>query len=391
MRSLLSRLLPELTPVSKRERLRSAAGALLGILATGLVCRAAIGPEAAPVLIAPMGASAVLLFAVPASPLAQPWSILGGNLVAALVGVTAATWVPDPFVAASVAIGLAIALMMALRCLHPPSGAVALTAVLGGPAIRELGYGFVLWPVAANSLLLLSAALLFNNLTGRAYPHLRPVGPRTDDRAPASRLGFLASDLDAALADFDQLLDVDRSDLEQILRRVQMRVYGRRPGQTTCAAIMSRDVIGVAPHDSLAQALHLLRRHRIKALPVTDERARVLGIVTQTDLLDKAEWDRSGPRLGLGRRLQLTVERGRAPHGCAADIMTAVEPVTPDTPLAELVLRMAEAALHHLPVVDPDGRLVGIVSQTDLIPALMADAGPAGPARARRAADAVPA
>ncbi len=98
---------------------------------------------------------------------------------------------------------------------------------------------------------------------------------------------------------------------------------------------MSRDVIGVAPHDSLAQALHLLRRHRIKALPVTDERARVLGIVTQTDLLDKAEWDRSGPRLGLGRRLQLTVERGRAPHGCAADIMSAVEPVTPDTPLAE--------------------------------------------------------
>lgn len=388
MRSLLRRLLPELTPVSTRERLRSAAGALLGILATGLVCRAAVG-EAAPVLIAPMGASAVLLFAVPASPLAQPWSILGGNLVAALVGVTAAIWVPDPFVAASVAIGLAIALMMALRCLHPPSGAVALTAVLGGPAIRDLGYGFVLWPVAANSLLLLSVALVFNNLTGRAYPHLRPAGPRTDDPAPASRLGFLASDLDAALEDFDQLLDVDRGDLEQILRRVQMRVYGRRPGQTTCAAIMSRDVIAVAPHDSLDEALRLLRRHRIKALPVTDERARVLGIVTQTDLLDKASWDRSGPRLGLGRRLRLTVERGRAPHGCAADIMSAVEPVTPDTPVAELVLKMAEAGLHHLPVVEADGRLVGIVSQTDLVPALIADAGNTALAAARP--DAVPA
>ena len=109
MRAFLSRFLPELTPVSKRERLRSAAGALVGILATGFVCRVSVPAEALPVLIAPMGASAVLLFAVPASPLAQPWSILGGNIVAALVGVTAAAWIGDPFVAASCAITLPVA------------------------------------------------------------------------------------------------------------------------------------------------------------------------------------------------------------------------------------------------------------------------------------------
>ena len=153
-----------------------------------------------------------------------------------------------------------------------------------------------------------------------------------------------------------------------------MRAYGRRPGQTTCAAIMSRDVVAVAPCDSLGEALRLLRRHRVKALPVTDESARVLGIVTQTDLLDKASWDRSGPRLGVVRRFRLTLKRGRAPHGSVADIMSAVEPVRPQTPVADLVLRMSDAGLHHLPVVGPDGRLMGIVSQTDLVAALMTDA-----------------
>lgn len=386
MRPFLRRLVPDLTPVGPRERLRSSAGALVGILATGLASRAALGagPEL-PVLIAPIGASAVLLFAVPASPLAQPWSILGGNVVSALVGVAAATALPDPVTAAAVAVGGAIAAMMGLRCLHPPGGAVALTAVVGGAAIRDLGYGFVLWPVAVNSVLLLLAALLFNNLTGRSYPH-HPAGDnagrRTADPAPSARVGFEAADLDAVLTDFDRLLEVGRGDIEAILRQVQMRAYGRRTGQTTCAAIMSRDVIAVAPGDSLSEALHLLRRHRVKALPVTDERARVLGIVTQTDLLDKASWDRGGPRLGLARRLRLTLERGRAPHGGVADIMSPVEPVRPETPVADLVLRMSDAGLHHLPVVGADGRLAGIVSQTDLVAALMADAATAGRAAA---------
>ncbi|VEA74072.1 HPP family [Serratia rubidaea] len=82
--------------------------------------------------VAPMGASAVLLFAVPASPLAQPWSIVGGNLVAALIGVSCGKLIGDPGLACGVAACLAIGVMFKLRCLHPPSGAVALTAILGG-------------------------------------------------------------------------------------------------------------------------------------------------------------------------------------------------------------------------------------------------------------------
>src|SRR5450830_472175 len=94
--------------VNATERLRACCGALLGILLTGLVSHWALGASAPlPLLIAPMGASAVLLFGVPASPLAQPWSIIGGNLVAAVIGVACARWIHDPVLAPALAVSLA--------------------------------------------------------------------------------------------------------------------------------------------------------------------------------------------------------------------------------------------------------------------------------------------
>lgn len=372
-------LIPDVQPASVRERTRSALGALFGVLATGLVCHLAVGSDPSfPALMAPVGASAVLLFAVPASPLAQPWSIIGGNLVAALVGVTAAAQIPDPFWAAAVAVGAAIALMMTFRCVHPPSGAVALTAVLGGPAIHALGYGFVLWPVAANSVLLLASAILFNNLSGRAYPHLpkrQPADVNARGTAPLARAGFAAADLDVALKEYGHLLDVDRADLEAVLRRAELRAFRPTSGPAICSEIMTRDVIGIAPDAPLKEALELMRGHHVKMLPVTDEKARVLGVVTQTDLLDKTVWGQGGPRLSVAHRMRLSLERARAANGAVSDVMTtAVTSVRPDTPIAEIVLLMTEAGLHHLPVVDADGKLAGIVSQTDLVAALLADA-----------------
>lgn len=383
MTQMLARLrdfFPEPANASARERVLSATGAFAGILATGLVSHAAVGEASSlPVMVAPMGASAVLLFAVPSSPLAQPWSIAGGNLVAALVGVTAARFIGNPYLAAAIAISVAIALMMALRCLHPPSGAVALTAVLGGHAITDLGYGFVLWPVMANSLLLLTSALLFNNLAGRAYPKPRPqpaVDHKTADPSPPARVGVTSSDLDAALKDYGQFLDIGRGDLETILRNAQRRSLSRQAGRTMVADIMTRDVIAIAPEAPLAEALKLLRRHHIKMLPVTDESARVVGIVTQTDLLDKADWNGRGPHIGFRQRVRLTMSRVRAPHGVVDDIMTTpVTTVEPGASVVDVVLRMTDAGVHHLPVVSPDGQLAGVVSQTDVIAALLNDIG----------------
>ncbi len=372
MLSTLRRMLPDTQFVSKRERLRASSGALLGILVTGLVGSLTIGLDPAlPALIAPMGASAVLLFAVPASPLAQPWSILGGNTVAAIVGVSAGLLLPDPFVAAALAISIAIGSMMTLRCLHPPSGAIALTAVLGGPAIHDLGYAFVIWPVLGNSLALLALALIFNNVTGRRYPHrvkLAPVDNGTKDPAPIQRIGFSSEDLDEVLKEYDEFLDIDRDDLEAILRRTELRSYRRRAGDLVCADIMTRDVVAVSPDETLRNAHEIMRSRHLKALPVTNDAAEIVGIVTQTDFLDKPDWLRGEPTIGFRHRLRLIAQGAPAANGTVNDIMTSpVKTIRPDASLSDAIIMFAEQGLHYLPVVRENHKMAGILSQSDVL------------------------
>ncbi|CUW95709.1 CBS domain-containing membrane protein [Agrobacterium fabacearum S56] len=378
MRSTLRRLIPDAAPVSNRERLRAAAGAFVGISLTGLLGSLAFRLDPAlPAMIAPMGASAVLLFAVPSSPLAQPWSILCGNIVSAFVGVTVALLVPDIFLASALAISLAIAAMMALRCLHPPSGAVALTAVLGGPAVHSLGYGFILWPVAGNSLILLILALVYNNATGRAYPHGLRLGKAshgTADPTPIQKIGFSSADLDEVLKEYDEVLDIDRDVLEMILRKTELRSWRRRALHLDCASVMSRDVVGVAPDDSLRHAHSLMRNRHFKALPVTNDRAEIVGIVTQTDFLEKASWRNGRPSIGFLQRLRFILSGESAPNDTVKDIMTSpVRTVQPEMAIEEAIIRFAEEGLHYLPVIDANGKMVGILSQSDVMVAMLAD------------------
>lgn len=358
----LKRFAPTMEAANWTERLRAAVGALIGILVTGYVSRLALGDSfALPLLIAPMGASSVLLFAVPASPLAQPWSIIGGNLIAATVGVTALIWIPDLFIAAAVAAAAAIALMITFRCVHPPSGAVALTAVLGGPAVAAAGYEFVLWPVGVNTLLLVVAAIIYNNLTGRSYPHKPVAAPNihaTKDPHPTERIGLTDADIEAVLRAHNQLFDVNPEDIAGIVREAERNAHKRLSSEITCGDIMSRDVVTVLPGAGLRDAYALLREHDIKALPVIDGDGQVAGIVTQTDLLSLAMAD----------------EEDRS----VADIMTrTVRTARPDTPIADIVPLMADGGLHHMPVIGENNLLIGIVTQSDLIAALVSRESPA--------------
>ncbi|KRB83110.1 hypothetical protein ASE00_12165 [Sphingomonas sp. Root710] len=207
-----------------RGRLISGLGALIGIAATGLLVRSLVDAGAhMPLLIAPIGAAAVLLFAVPASPMAQPWSVLGGNIVSAVVGVSVARLGADPMFAAGLAVGGAIVAMALAGCLHPPGGAVALTAVVGGPAIHAMGYGFVLAPVGIGTVLLLAMAWGFHRFSGHSYPHVaRPLAE------PVSTADFSREDLIKAIGDYPDLLDVDVADLEELLHAAEHNAVARR-------------------------------------------------------------------------------------------------------------------------------------------------------------------
>ncbi|SAL68301.1 HPP family protein [Caballeronia arvi] len=356
-------------PVTLRwtERLRAGLGALIGIALTGGIAHLVIGDASAiPYLIAPMGASAVLLFAVPASPLAQPWSIIGGNIVSATVGVTCAMLVHDPVDAAALAACLAICAMFALRCVHPPSGAVALTAVLGGPSVHALGYGFVLAPVAIQSAALLSSAIVFHALTGHRYPHghaaPKPVS------APADAASFTRADLETVLARRSEMLDVDPDDLETLLRETQLQAYARRFTEFTCADIMSRAIVSVSPDTSAQAALALIDKHHVKALPVIDATRRVRGIVTRADL---APVRRDGVVEGMKHAIEKLM-RGPSttPPLVAALMTTDVCTVKTGTPIAELVPMFAHFGHHHIPVVGQHDQLAGMITETDLISGL---------------------
>jgi CBS domain-containing membrane protein len=373
---------PRALTVDRYERLRSCAGALIGILVTGLTAWVLLGfssdaPSALPFLIAPMGASAVLLFAAPASPMAQPWPVVGGNIISAAVGVLCAKLIGDPPLAAAVAVAAAIGVMFLLRCLHPPGGAAALTAALASSAIQDIGFHFVLSPVALNSISIVIIAILYNKAVGRNYPHVLPIpehrpSHKTSDPVPTERVDFKPEDLDAALREFNQVLDISQDDLETLFTHAKMHAWRRRLGDVSCADIMSRDLVTTEFGTPLEEAWSLLRKHRIKALPVVDRARRVIGIVTQSDFMKHADLDAYDQ---VAAKVHNFIRRTLHTHSqkpeVVGQIMTSpVRTAEVHTHIVDLVPLLSDAGFHHVPIIDDERRLVGIVTQSDMVGAL---------------------
>lgn len=202
------------------EKFISAAGGFIGILLAMWVSLHYLGAQGAAMLVASMGASAVLLFAVPHGPLSQPWNLLGGHLVSALIGVTCALTIANPLLAAPLAVALAIAAMHYLHCIHPPGGATALTAVAGGASVHELGYHFVLTPVLLNALILLITAVVVNYaFPWRRYPaSLKKLSEQFRSAKAIAPDKLRHDDLEYALREIGSFVDISEEDLNKIYR-----------------------------------------------------------------------------------------------------------------------------------------------------------------------------
>ncbi len=331
-----------------RERLIACLGALIGIGLTGVISGYLFGQGPhLPLIVAPMGASAVLLFAVPASPLAQPWSIIGGNTISAMMGIIAAYLIHDPIIAIGVGVSLAIGAMSFTRCLHPPGGAAALTAVLGGPVVAGWGFLFPFVPVALNSCILVGLGLMFHKLSRRNYPHVAKHAEnihQTRDLPPPLRVGFREEDVDAALGVLDETFDIDRADLSRLLRQVELQAAVRSHGDISCADIMSRDVIAIGEDAEPDHARHLLLKHNIRTLPVKDREGRLIGTVGLREL--------SG--------------------GLDAIAHAISKPAVADAtaPALSLLPVLTDGRTHAVIVIDADRRVLGLISQTDLLSAM---------------------
>jgi len=207
--------------VPLREKLISSMTACFSILLLLLIVQyVELGLPFKMLVLASMGASAFLLFVVPHSPLSQPWPVFGGHMVSAFMGVACTQWINNIVLAAAIAVLLSVFVMHILHCLHPPSSATAMIAVLGGTEVHAIGWQFCYEVVAINAGLMVLLAFVLNNLVpGRRYPmwhthhaHHHQFSQENHEQYPE----LLEEDVKWALRQMDGLIDVSEEDLVDI-------------------------------------------------------------------------------------------------------------------------------------------------------------------------------
>lgn len=373
LQTLWLQLGPVSTRPSSRELLRAILGAALGMAIVGLLAWAdRFAHTGLLFLFAPLGATAVLVFAVPSSPLAQPWNCVVGNTVSALWTLTLlqlAPSMPLPLCAA-LAVGGAIAIMLACHALHPPGGAVALLTVLSASSLLPLGW-WLLVPMAVMTACLVLAGVLFHRATGRAYLHRPHAAPAVAAQPQAGKLALSQGDLQALLTRFDQSYNLTTDDLGDLLAAAEEEAIKRRFAAISCGQVMSSQLLTVSPQTSLEIVADLFHRHLVKSLPVVDDKGQLIGRVLRADLFDWLwQGHRDQQQKSLWQRLRRPA-RQNAPQAVAQDMMREPELcVQESTPVGDLLHELASHTVQFIAVQRGD-LLVGVITRSDVIRTLL--------------------
>jgi len=178
---MLKRIVSLKRVMSEKEFIISIVGAFVGTLIASFFSNTILEAEAMPLILASTGASAILVFSLPFSHVSRPWNLVGGHLVSAIVGVSCYFLISDPVLASSLSIPFSMLFMHHLRCMHPPGGATAITAVIGGTSVHALGYAFVIIPVFVNAIILLSIAMAIATFRDENPFEVRSKGEGEED------------------------------------------------------------------------------------------------------------------------------------------------------------------------------------------------------------------
>lgn len=324
-----------------------------------------------PIIVASMGASAAILFIIPHSPLAQPWPLVGGHLISAIIGIACAQWFANIAISSACAAGSSILAMLLLRCLHPPGAATAIAPILANASGGSLDYGFVLMPVGLNVAIMLVTAIVINRWVLR---HDYPIIPGKQNSIvkPSQKTGISDQDLKLALENMDMFMDVSSGDLRKLLVDAEARSFKRFKGNITCADIMVRDVPAVEYGTEVEEAWNIMHKQKLKSMPVVDRARRVIGIITWNDFfkfINLSAYDSFQDKFRAFIRRTPDVSTDK-PESVGHIMTTSVSVLPESTHIVELISLMSIQGFRQIPIVNNENRLVGMVYQANLIAAL---------------------
>jgi len=370
---IIELLVPEKSTVTNKEMLVAAGSAFFGLVLLAYTSSLFISGPGLPILVASMGAATVLLFAAPASPMSKPWAFIGGQFVSALIGVTCYKTIHDFTLSVALAVSLSMFVMHYLRCLHPPGGATALAAIIGGPEIHALGYSFVIAPVGINILILFIISLTINETIYRRK-HLLSSRDRDGPLLAAVKglTPFSNIDLTAALRDLDTYIDVSHGDLKEIfsLALVHSKIRGTK--DVYCKDIMQKNPVTFEFGSELEETWLGLCNNNLTAAPVIDKGNNLSGLIDISNFIDNANIFDDRP---LAQRLVKLITQtpgfnSDKPEVAGQIMLTEVNTVNENDPIDKLMDLFSTTDVRLVPVLNNNKKLVGTINKTDLVNSL---------------------